>query len=888
MNNKIKAVIMINAAIILSSYTSYAFSDEYEPIYPQKTAVTRSVDDIFKRVTGAEIEKELPEEVVEGRKEVIQMYKDVGIDISYDMENVVSTKLINSMPSRWSTQTPQTLGGDFAGAFSIDACWNNKIPEDNPRVEIPDAALSRRFQIGSMSTNAGGDGDGIGMPLIIGDSSMPYQNLVIYGSAVQSIYRLRMPENIIDYLNNKQTGDEHGIFIDSENMVAVESWLCRAKNDPRGYGTNYALPYAPVRGRFGSCIYRLDGIATEGRTGTNAASIPSLAFTIKPSELQDDSKMIEHALGAAFNANFSARVMPAISTDMHAAANVGVTGRGSDAVYMKGVVPYGGIVQLDPEIDLDAIYAEGKLSLPGYKVLKALQEYGLYNIDTTGNSNVLIYTSTTRKDWIRPGDDKFNVPFAGGAQSQANVSAEVKAFVEGDDFFGIGKPKLYCTVPVMKYAELDVNSDGAIDEKDYDEVASYENKEYSEASKIYDVNLDKVHDYKDTEIMYRYLNDQAMHEYEYYNIIVDGHDTEGGSIVVDCNGGFGELMCGGRKCRAGRVVHIAAFPKEGYEFAGWTGDFAGYKEDVVQVTMDREYVIGAKFRKTEDHNVTFRIVGEGSLEICTGKNQYYRAPEQTYGHDTLLVVKPIAADGWFFAGYEGAVKGFTETASVLVDRDLEITLMFVRDAYKEPFRPEEWKPVKGGDNIAAVYEGNRVGFSYSNWNISEAIVVSTNENIDLTGDYFLRGYLYTNYPMNNGAELIFNYKDNDNYYYFKISGRGTGATLGKVYKGCKTSLATYNGKTEVGGILFDGYPITIGIQRKDGKFSAYGYKYGGRITYFENVPDKTHNGGIYGVGALNNGLLAMRNVVIQKEFPDPAQAVIQAPAKTEETVQVSE
>jgi len=880
MNRKIKAIIMITAATLFSSYSAYSFSDEYEPIYPQITAVTRSVEDIYLRTTGVEMEKKVPQETLDARREMIKMYKDVGIDVSYDMENVVSTKLRYNMPTRWSTQTPRPLGGDYSGAFSIDAPWNNKIPKDNPRIEIPEVSLSRKFQIGSMSTNAGGSGDGVGFPLIVGDSSMPYQKLYIHGGVIQQIYKLRMPENIVDYLNNRQTGDEHGIFIDGENNVAVEAWKCRAKDDPRGYGTDLALPYAPVRGRFGSCMYRLDGIATEGRTGTNAASIPSLAFTIKPSELQDDSRMIEHALGAALNANVTARVMPAYTTDSHAAGNVAKTGRGSDATYMTGIVPYGGIIQLDPEIDLDAIYESGKLSLPGYKVLKAMQDYGIYNIDTSGGANTLIYTSTTYKDWVRTGDERFNVPYKDGVQGQSYIQQEIRAFVDGDSFFGIEKPKLYCTVPVMKYAELDVNGDDTIDTADYELVSSHNGKEYSESTKIYDVNQDKVHDYRDTEIMYRYLNDLTMHSSDRYNIILEDHDSEGGDVIIGGEG-YGALD-GSRSFKVGAKVHIAAFPDDGYEFAGWTGDLAEYKEDVVPVTIDREYVVGARFRKIESHNLTVKIVGEGTIQACTGKDQTFGEVKNSYGHESLVVLKAQPAEGWVFAGYEGNIRGFTATAPLFMDSDKEVTVMFVKEAYNEPFKTEEWGMVTDGQ--MKIVEGNRLEFTSANWSINEAIAVSSNENIDLTGDYMFRAYLYTGYPQNNGGEIIFNYTDRKNYYFFKIGGYGTGATLGKVYNGVKSTLATYSGKTVVDSVLYDGFPITLCVERKNGRFSCYGYKNGGRITYFENIRDKTLDGGTIGVGAINNGILKVNTMVIQKEIPDPSSAVVYVPQKSEDTV----
>ena len=406
-----------------------------------------------------------------------------------------------------------------------------------------------------------------------------------------------------------------------------------------------------------------------------------------------------------------------------------------------------------------------------------------------------------------------------------------------------------------------------------------EYKEYIEGTKIYDVNQDKIHDYQDTEIMYRYLNNLAMHSYDKYNVILDDeHQSEGGGIVIGGEG-YGELQ-GSRSFKVGASIHIAAFPYEGYEFAGWTGDLAGHEEDVVPVTMDREYVVGAKFRKTKDYKVTLKTVGGGKIQVCTGKKQNYRDPEERYGEGTLLVIKPIADDGWVFAGYSGDTQGFTSTASVVVDHDVEITAMFVRDAYNVEFKTDDWKMVKDGK--VTVVEGSRLDFGYSNFSINESLAVTTNENIDMTGDYLFRAYLYTGYPLNNGAELVFNYKDSKNYYYFKIGGYGNNVSLGKVYNGYKTTLARYDGKTEVGGIAYDGYPITVAIQRQDGKFSCYGYKNGGRITYFENIRDKTHDGGTVGAAGLNNGILKVSTMVIQKELADPSQAVVYVPEKAEE------
>lgn len=82
---KILALGFVMSLVIASGINAFAFSDEYEPYYPHITAVTRSVDEIYQRVSGSTVE--LAPEVVQARKDMIQMYKDVGIDISLDMES---------------------------------------------------------------------------------------------------------------------------------------------------------------------------------------------------------------------------------------------------------------------------------------------------------------------------------------------------------------------------------------------------------------------------------------------------------------------------------------------------------------------------------------------------------------------------------------------------------------------------------------------------------------------------------------------------------------------------------------------------------------------------------------------------------------------------------
>ena len=189
-------LVMTALAVIAGAFgiNAYAFSDVYEPYYPQITAVTRSVDEIYARISGSTIE--LPEETVKARKEMIQMYKDAGIDVSLDMENwLASYRMIADFPQRWSEETPIPLGEspDYSGAFSVDACWNNKIPADAPRVFLPRSALSFKIHIGVVKANIDDGGWGTGLPQIVSTSADPYYTIASkYKTAnVNKAFKLR-------------------------------------------------------------------------------------------------------------------------------------------------------------------------------------------------------------------------------------------------------------------------------------------------------------------------------------------------------------------------------------------------------------------------------------------------------------------------------------------------------------------------------------------------------------------------------------------------------------------------------------------------------------------------------------------------------------------------
>ena len=874
MKRKYSFGILIFLLIAVYGIGAYAFSDIYEPYYPQITAVTRSVDEIYQRVSGSEVE--LSPEIIQARKDMIQMYKDVGIDVSYDMENwLCSYKMVSSFPQRWSDETPIPLGEspDYSGAFSVDACWNNKIPKDAPRIEIPRSSLTinDKVHIGVVKANIDQSGWGTGIPQIVSTSKDPYHTIAskYVNGNVNKIFMVRAKENLFDYVNNAQTGDEHIQFIDAESNTSVQVWKGRVPGDPRGYSLSVnRIPGFDVRSSAAGIEYKLDGIGAEGQCGVNAANCITNAYTIKSSEISSTTEMLNHAVGGAIAEMITARVFPAISTD--AALGMSSENEGSNSFRNTGIVPYGGIIQVDPEIDLDALYKNGKMSFHSYRILKCMQEYGFYNIDCSGGS-FFFYTNTYGNDWINPDFRGFDVPIADNKQGFSFVIDELNAFFKGDSFFGLkDEPKLYLTTPVVKYADIDVNDDGVIDVLDHDLIIQNVYTEYNDSTKQYDVNQDKEITPEDIEILNYYLNDMPIHTFTWHDVSYADNDTEHGRIVVS---GPSNTEGGITRYKDGMMVSFGVVAENGWEFAGWTGDFAKYgTQPVVKMEMDKSVVIGAKYKKTAQNNFVVKVAGPGHVEVSeTGIE--YDAPKKTYGINTLLSIKAVPDEGYTFLGWAGDISGYSNPTVVIVKEDTEIIAMFGEAGYSEKFIPEEWSLESGTESAYKVTEGAKI--SFSDFSQGNQIVVNTNKNIDLSSDFVFRAKLSNNTSIGDGnmGKMVFNYKDIKNHYYITLGGEGK-VVLNKLYKGIESKLGEFKGSLDVNGVLFSKLPITLEVERNGSYLYIRGYKDGETIEYLK-VRDKTLKGGTFGFGTKWNGIFSASDVVVQNEPARSNDAAIQ-------------
>jgi hypothetical protein len=302
------------------------------------------------------------------------MYKNFGIDISLSPGDLGAT-----LPANWSKTSPEPLGGIYPLPLSVDSPFYQKIPAGHPRVALP----AGYFQSGHISTlGPPGDGsDEFGIGVVIGTASDPQRSLLLESSdpgyakkgtcpafnsyTGYNVTGLRIPDrenyklggtayNIPD-----NTHDRAVVWVDDTSKKVAMTWMSIEACDSNGgklgdwAGMWVNTDRAP-----------LPNLGDSG--GISAAQITGIGTLLRPGEAIDPSRPIRHALSGPTQKAWKAIVYPGRNYD----ASV-------DALN-SGLLGYGMLVQLDPNLDLNAL----KLSLPTRRILEAIQTYGWYMDDT--------------------------------------------------------------------------------------------------------------------------------------------------------------------------------------------------------------------------------------------------------------------------------------------------------------------------------------------------------------------------------------------------------------------------------------------------------------------------------------------------------------------------
>jgi hypothetical protein len=407
------AVLMIQ----VSANAQSTFSSGLSP-YPNITTSGVTVSQIITNISNPNVTLSTADNMV--REQVVQMYLDAGIDISYDYTNDDSVALRGLSP------TGEAPGYLFlpnpATSFSPDAPYYHTIPTDSPRVLLP-AGYIQDVQVNS-ARGTGTNTDGIGYGEVIASASDP--NLTVRSmwpgvSSTLVTFPYHMPMNWYQSLPTNSMGDRHMIFIDPQTQTFVSSY--KTRRNTTTYGPNADFANRPTS---------IIGLGDQG--GSTAAKFAELPAMIQPWELTDTVYPIFHGIGGPVARVWGGRVYPASARDTGMLTGKDDCAEANNTYqnYMNtGLVPYGGVIQLDPSLDLTTL----GLSLPAFRLLQAMQTYGYYVMDF-GCTDFDVYTAIDENE-IEP---------YGGMYGNANgvgVQNEVKNVLINN--------RLYVVPPMVKH-----------------------------------------------------------------------------------------------------------------------------------------------------------------------------------------------------------------------------------------------------------------------------------------------------------------------------------------------------------------------------------------------------------------------------------------------------
>ena len=400
------SVITLN---VLPSMNSQ-FSATLSPYLNQLTAQTPSLASVLANTStpGAS----LTSLEFATREAVLTMYLNWGIDPSLDWANDSSSVLGNLAPKKWQ---PPLLNGSatpLSMSFSPDAPYYHAIPALWPRIPLPSGYFNR------LELNSAYGGDGLGFGETVGSATDPQFTVTSEWYTVKATLRtfpFRMKSTWYENLPTLVAGDSHVIFVDSVSNAFVSAYKTTLNTTTGGPDALYA-----------SSPTSLNSLGDHG--GSIAAGFADLALMVQPGEATNPTTPIQHAIGGPVGRTWAARVYPAsardagVLTSTNSCTGVGYTN--------TGLIPYGGVIQLDPQLDLKTL----KLSLPALRILQAMQTYGYYVMDF-GCADIDIYTSIPETE-IEPYGGAF------GNAKGPGVQFEVQNVITSHN--------LYVVAPLMK------------------------------------------------------------------------------------------------------------------------------------------------------------------------------------------------------------------------------------------------------------------------------------------------------------------------------------------------------------------------------------------------------------------------------------------------------
>jgi hypothetical protein len=389
------------------------FGSSLKPYANHLSAQRQSVNRILNNVSTSGAVLTSAELAV--RQAVVEMYANWGIDPSLDYQNDQSSVLTSLIPvgAKAPASSP---AAPFSMSFSPDSPYYHPIPAEWPRVELP----TGYFSLLQLSTNQGenGNGDGIGFGESVATASttdMTATSEWYTNASTLVTFPYRIQSNWATHIPSTAAGDKHVVFIDPSSDTFISSYMTSLDGSTGGPAGLY--------------ISRPTSFKSLGTAGGSVASqMAELPVMIQPGEATNASKPIPHAISGPVARTWAARVFPATARDAGILTSTnGCTGSGKTN---NGLVPYGGVIQLDPALDLSKL----TLTLPARRILQAMQTYGYYVVDF-GCTDIDIYTAIPETELD---------PYGGsyGNSKGSGVQGEVQKVLLSN--------KLYVVAPLTK------------------------------------------------------------------------------------------------------------------------------------------------------------------------------------------------------------------------------------------------------------------------------------------------------------------------------------------------------------------------------------------------------------------------------------------------------
>jgi hypothetical protein len=340
------------------------------------------------------------------------MYLNWGVDPSLDNNNDVSEVLNNLKPKNWQAPASAvSANSNLSMSFSPDAPFYHSIPDQWAKVQLPSGYIKQL----QMSSAYGGDGIGFGQTVASSsDPKLTVTSQWYSDTSSRVTFPFRMKQNWTASLPTNSGGDQHMIFVDPTTNTFFGSYMT-TKNSQTG-GPNALYASTPIS---------FNSLGDSG--GSTASHFADLPVMIQPGEATNPNQPIRHAIGGAVERTWAARVYPAVARDagMKTDPNSCSGGPGN-----TGLVPYGGVIQLDPKLDL----TKYSLSLPALRILQAMQTYGYYVMDF-GCGDMDIYSAMSASE-VDPYGGMYGNSHGSGIQN------EIQRVISTSD--------LYVVAPLVK------------------------------------------------------------------------------------------------------------------------------------------------------------------------------------------------------------------------------------------------------------------------------------------------------------------------------------------------------------------------------------------------------------------------------------------------------